>query len=182
MILHAASIAAFFVDQLTQAPVVVQCAQASPEPSWKWLVQTLSSIIPVAGGVGIAWMAFRWNSRKEHTRWILDQKKAEWRELLDAVKTCELDLAIISVAGDTFPAGLKSEAKRRAHNVQILFRDRIFINEFELISVLSAWIDVTDRINIPGESQMISSEYISAFTALVDAVRLAARKDLGVPA
>jgi hypothetical protein len=85
MVLHATGLVALFVDTVQQAPIVVQCAQAVPEPLWKSLLQIGQIIVPVVGGVLIAWMAFRWNSRKEHERWILDQKKAEWSSLLRSV-------------------------------------------------------------------------------------------------
>jgi hypothetical protein len=97
MITHAVSMATLFVDQVSQAPVVVRCTQAPPELWWKWLAQSLFqvllSIIPVAGGVWIALWSFRrtrelteWSfqatAEKEHERWVLDQRRAEWRELL----------------------------------------------------------------------------------------------------
>jgi len=93
MILHAASIAAVFIDWVTEAPVVVQCAQAAPDPLWKWWVQ---NVLPVAGGTLIAVWSFVQNRKSEqkqwernqkagHEEWILDQKKAEWSALLRGV-------------------------------------------------------------------------------------------------
>jgi hypothetical protein len=84
MIIHVVSMITVLVDSVTQAPVIVWCAQVVPELWWKWLLQFALSIVPVAGGVGIAWMAFRWNRQKEHKQWVLDQKKSEWRELFSA--------------------------------------------------------------------------------------------------
>jgi hypothetical protein len=86
------SIAAFFVDQVTQAPVVVQCTQAVPEPRWKWLVQPLSGLIPVAGGVGIALWSFSAASKREHERWVLDQKKADWSAVLSRFTAADIKL------------------------------------------------------------------------------------------
>jgi hypothetical protein len=94
MIIHVASMAAVFVDQLSQAPVVILCAQAAPEPLWKSLLQIAQIIIPVAGGVLIAWMAFRWNSRKEHAQWIRDRRRAEWKELLVKIAEIEHEIPI----------------------------------------------------------------------------------------
>jgi hypothetical protein len=105
MILHAASIAAFFADQIAQAPVVVQCVQAAPEPMLKWLlptiVQTVISLASISAGVLIAVWSFRknrqteheqWvrNQKAEHEQWVRDQKITEWgalmRSLTDAYR------------------------------------------------------------------------------------------------
>lgn len=52
-------------------------------------------VVPVAGGVWIAWMAFRWNRQKEHQQWVLDQKKAEWKALLIQVAEIEHQIPVI---------------------------------------------------------------------------------------
>jgi hypothetical protein len=100
MILHVASIAAFFVDQLAFEPVVVQCAPTESESWVKWLlptiVQTTISLVSIVVGVGIAVWSFRRNRQSEHEQWVRnqkvgheqwtrDQKKAEWKELLKSV-------------------------------------------------------------------------------------------------
>jgi hypothetical protein len=89
MILHAASIAAFFVDQTPQAQCVVQCIQAAPDSWLKWLlptiVQTVISLASITAGVWIAVASFRANKRAEHEQWARDQKKAEWNALLHGV-------------------------------------------------------------------------------------------------
>jgi hypothetical protein len=111
MILHADSMVAFSVGQVTQAPVIVQCAQAAPESWLKWLlptiVQTVVSLASIAAGVLIAVCSFRANKKSEHeqwlrnqeaghVQWIRDPKKVKWRELLDAASECEVDLLIFS--------------------------------------------------------------------------------------
>jgi hypothetical protein len=96
MILHAASMAALFVDQLAQAPVQIQCVQQPTPESWlKWLLQFALSIVPVAGGVWIALWSFHATSKRDHERWILDQKKAEWKELLVKIAEIEHELPIV---------------------------------------------------------------------------------------
>ncbi|MGB7984846.1 MAG: hypothetical protein WCF54_06770 [Terracidiphilus sp.] len=101
MILHAASIAAFFVDQLTQTPVQIQCVQQSMPESWlksllPTIVQTVISLTSIAAGVCIAVASFRANKKTEHEKWIRDQKKAEWKELLIKVAGIEEIIPIIS--------------------------------------------------------------------------------------
>jgi len=79
--------AAFFVDQLAPAPVLVNCAQAATGPDWKWWMSALAPWIgPLLAGVVslfVAWKLFRWQGEKEHNSWVREQKKAEYRELVD---------------------------------------------------------------------------------------------------
>ena len=175
---------AVFVDQAQQTPIVVQCARNAREAQWRALVQIAQTIIPVAGGVLIAWMAFQWNSRREHNRWILDQKKLEWRELLDAIKVCEdflplTSTALVDMGREEIPAGVKSDAYERTRRVQQLFYDRLFVDRSALEQVLSKWNDVNEMIR--AEKKASASEYTSAYIGLVGFARRIARKDLGVP-
>jgi hypothetical protein len=102
--LHVATMLAFFVDQVGQAPVVVQCPQSAPEPWWKWWAQ---SVIPVAGGTLIAVWSFVQNRKSEqrqwernqeagHEVWIRDQKRVEWKDILRAA--ADMEIAIPAVA------------------------------------------------------------------------------------
>jgi hypothetical protein len=87
MALHAAVMLRFFVDQATQAPVVVQCSPNNgQDPLWARL---LFAAIPSIFALGIAWMAFHWTKQKERDQWIRDQRKAEWRNLLDALTSIQ---------------------------------------------------------------------------------------------
>jgi hypothetical protein len=78
--------AAFFIDQMAYAPVMIQCAQSAPEPEWKWWLGALAPWVgPLLSGVVsiyVAWKVFRWQGEKDRKQWTLDQKKAEWREIL----------------------------------------------------------------------------------------------------
>jgi hypothetical protein len=83
MILHAVSIAAFLMDQLAQAPVQIQCvSNAGQDPIG---VRLLFDAVPSIFALGIAALVFYWNGGREHKRWVLDQKKAEWKELFSAI-------------------------------------------------------------------------------------------------
>jgi len=87
MIIHFASVVAVFVDSLASAPVVVQC---SPNPAQDPVsVRLLLASIPSAFALGIAWMAFQWNRQNESDRWARDQRKLEWRNLLDSLTSIE---------------------------------------------------------------------------------------------
>ena len=86
MVLHAASMAAVFVDQVALAPVVVQCAPNAPDSWLKWLlptiVQMVVSLLSIFAGVGIAVRSFRANKRTEHEQWVRDKKMSEWSTLM----------------------------------------------------------------------------------------------------
>jgi hypothetical protein len=75
-----ASMIGVLTDQIGPAPVVVQCAPALDKGSiW---AQLLIASLPSVLALIVAWFAFWLNSRGERNRWVLDQKKAEWKELL----------------------------------------------------------------------------------------------------
>jgi hypothetical protein len=110
MILHAASMAALFLDQTAQAQSAVQCVQAASEPTLKWLlptiVQTVVSLASISAGVLIAVWSFKKNRQLEHEQWfrdqkvgheqwVRDQKKEEWKELLK--KAAEIERVLTSV-------------------------------------------------------------------------------------
>jgi hypothetical protein len=83
MIMHVAEMAAVFVDQLAQAPVQIQCvSNAGQDPIF---VRLLFDAVPSIFALGIAALVFYWNGGREHKRWILDQKKAEWKELFSTI-------------------------------------------------------------------------------------------------
>jgi hypothetical protein len=90
MALHVAAMMAVFVDQVAQAPVAVNCPASAPELPWKWIIQ---SVAPVAGGTLIAVWSFVVNRRSEQRQWVRDQKKAEWRELLETLNSNLLPFA-----------------------------------------------------------------------------------------
>jgi len=80
MILHTITFVALLVSEVSQAPIVVQCAPSvGQDPLWSRLLVTA---IPSILALGIAWMAFHWNSQKDQRRWVLDNRKAEWQKLL----------------------------------------------------------------------------------------------------
>ena len=89
--------------------LVCMVSQA-PDPWWKW---TFQSVIPVAGGTLIAVWSFvqnrkteeqQWNRNQHaaHEQWILDQKKAEWRELLKVTSDIENAIPAVSKLQDRY--------------------------------------------------------------------------------
>jgi hypothetical protein len=170
MILHAASIAAFFVDQLVQAPVQIQCVQQTAPESWlKWLlptiVQTVVSIASITAGVGIAVASFRANKKTEHEKWIRDQKKAEWSQLLE----CAANINRIVYLGQTMnreiEEGLKNELKPAIRALSVALANCIFLEEFRPDSEKGK--KITDFI----KSAYITSNKISMRLELFDSTR-----------
>jgi hypothetical protein len=96
MIFHAASLAALFFQQAQQAPVVAQCVlplnTAPGLNQWIQPVLNLASILAVAG---IAIWFFGATGRKEHRQWILDRKKAEWKDLLTRIAEIEHEIPVV---------------------------------------------------------------------------------------
>jgi hypothetical protein len=82
MALHAAAMMAFFVDQLPQAQCVLP---PNADTGLKQWIQPILNLVSIVAVVGIAIWSLGATSRKEHRRWVLDQKKAEWSALLHAV-------------------------------------------------------------------------------------------------
>jgi hypothetical protein len=135
MILHAVSVAAVFVDQLAQAqtPVQIQCVQAAPEPTLKWLlptiVQTLISLVSIGVGVGIAVWSFRKNRQSEHEQWIRDQKKCEWKELLQTASGIEAVIPAVAKIQERYD--LVSEClPQRIAQLQAVRASCVFLSEF----------------------------------------------------
>lgn len=98
MILHAASIVAFFVDQATQPQCLVKCvSDAGHDPIWARL---LFDAVPSIFALGIAALVFYWNGGRERKQWVRnqeaaleqwkrEQRKSEWSQLLRSIAEVE---------------------------------------------------------------------------------------------
>jgi hypothetical protein len=95
MIHCVAALAAYFVSQVQQTPIVVQCVPTAVQDPLLGRLLTIS--IPSILALGIAWMAFRWNSQKDQKRWTLDNKKAEWKELLEFASAIERFMPSVAI-------------------------------------------------------------------------------------
>jgi len=188
MILHAATIAAFFfVDQTQQAQCAVQYVQPVPE-EWKWWFGALAPWVgPLLSGVVsiyVAWKLFHWQGEKDRKQWIRDQKKAEWRELLDAARECQFDLEIGLTERSILPSIGPKELLERLMKIAVILEDRVFIDR----SILNPLISQYDSIikNTIKLSRSIIGNYVfveevySTHTENIRAMREAAKKDLGI--
>jgi hypothetical protein len=177
MILHAATLAAFLVDQIQQAPIVVQCVQKDEPESWaKWLptiVQTVVSLASITAGVLIAWRSFLATSEKDHRRWLLDQKKAEWRELLDVLGRTYFPLALAAQSGQGLPTHHVAVVNRAMR----IMKDRLFIDETARRTLFKKFEDfakVYQFANPPNVNAMID------LLQLIEDARGEAKKDISM--
>ena len=101
MILFSA-IAVFLLDAASQAPVVVQCPSSTgTDPLWlRFMIASLPSVF----ALGIAWLAFRWTSNKDHKQWILDNKKKEWQTLISLAAKIEYHMPSVAIGGKLIDA------------------------------------------------------------------------------
>jgi hypothetical protein len=119
---------AVLVDQIAQAPVVVQRAQPAAEPEWKWwftaLAPWVGPLLSCVVSIYVAWKVFNWQGRKDREQWIRDQKLGEWRELISVVASVE-DLIPILIDEKLDLDALKQAILR----VIPYLRNRLFINK-----------------------------------------------------
>jgi hypothetical protein len=134
MILHAASFVAFFVTQAQQAQCVVQCIPSVPGAWWdrllQFLPQLIVSVIPVAGGVWIAIWSLRAMSKRDHERWILDQKKAEWKELLKKAAEIERTLPVVSMTRKDRALNIANRLKKTVSELSETRASCVFLLDF----------------------------------------------------
>ena len=184
LILHAASTAAFFVDHATQPQCLVKCvSDAGHDPIWaRLLLEAFPSIL----ALGIAALVFYWNGGREHKRWVLDQKRAEWRELLEVINECQLDILIASTPVNQAPERSKDDlmaANLKLMKAERVLDDRVFIDRSVLKPLISKWrtaLKKTEQAARSSDPYVTSVESYVSFKQQVKAVREAAKKDLGI--
>ena len=203
MVLHAAVMMAFFMDQLTNAPIQVQCLQqATQEPGWRWWFGALAPWVgPLLSGVVsiyVAWRVFRWQGEKDHTQWILDQKAVEWRTLiLDSNKAVSQIHNLLSKTQIRGPFDVRSsedqieitkEFREASTSARELLQRQILIRCGLIDSGITGLWDAVSRvlvsISMTGDI-LTSPEHLRAFTgardSFFDALYRVASNDLGLP-
>lgn len=148
---------------------------------WRYLVNLLglSSLI---GSVLSWWLT----SRREHRRWILDNKKGEWRELIDTLHTCLWNLAYAFQPVSCFTQDGEGDVHSAVQKGFRVIRDRIFIADaierhqvLELWKGLVAYVDAATAPREPGQRGAPSiSEFNARGAAFEDKLLLMAREDL----
>jgi hypothetical protein len=97
----------------------------------------LATMIPAVTGLAGVWLGAKLNFATAHRTWVLDNKKMEWRGLIDAVQD-----ALIKMADAVYgPSGDPSKSVQR---VFAILNNRMFIADTVARERL---VDRWDRIN-----------------------------------
>jgi hypothetical protein len=177
------------VQQVKQTPITVQLTPP-PDPWWRWLlptiVQTVISLASISAGVLIAIWSFRANRKTEHEQWVRDEKKAEWRELLDVLSEGQDPVQLVAVlekqpySGATASAeGYRTNVYNKVRRVQQVLDDRMFIQRKALTPVINLWLKARENARTT-EGTEYSPIYALTYVSLIDCARQAARNDLSI--
>jgi len=140
MILQAATFIAFLVNEVSPAPIVVQCGSTGgQDPLWSRLLIT---VIPSILALGIAWMAFRWNSQKDQKRWALDNKKAEWQELVKFASAKEQFMPSVAIGGELIAAVNDPSFNQHLRDMTRAVLNCVFISETRANAIYQRLLDI----------------------------------------
>ena len=142
---------------------------------------------PLIGFLGVlvgAWATGRWH----HTHWVLENKKQEWRELIDALVECAREISKSKRAkpeqpeySQLFPAQLKGS---------VFIQNRIFIAKVvERNSIKDDWNELlrisdlltTQERTAGNEPIFLDSNFRMRFAEFHRKLVSVAQKDLGIP-
>jgi hypothetical protein len=193
------SIAAFFVDQLAQAPVQIQCVlPPNADPGWKQWIPTAVSLLSIGIGVWIAQWSFHASSRRDHERWVLDQKKAEWRELLVGLSETFREYMPPYMSDETAQRFIQDvgNIQRRTDGITMPFifiaqylEDQKFysrIEEFKILMLEQGEIMQSTVVynHFPGQANSaLQSEYdpvVRNYDEIIKFIRVMAEKDMAL--
>jgi hypothetical protein len=157
---HSIGIVAVWID-VVQAPLVVQYAQAVPDPWWKWwlplLISILAPLLSAAASIYIASKVFRSQSGKDRQQWVRDQEKGEWSAILVRLTAVDVRLPHVFNNPDWFTLtnGLLQEmrnalpAMRNAVFIaEHLERDNLIVEARTFVSNAAERIKLIDQINL----------------------------------
>lgn len=141
----------------------------------------LSSLIAAILGW---WLA----SRREQRRWVLDNKKLEWRELIDALHDALCTMGYAFQPMRIFKRGEEGDVDSAIENGFRVIRDRIFIADaIERHRVMEQWKGLVAYIHAatsprdPGQHAAGTfTEFNARGAAFEDKLLLMARDDLKV--
>jgi hypothetical protein len=118
-------------------------------PMWQTIVALLG-----LGSWGATWLAYWLNSRLERTKWTKDNKKLEWRELID-----ELDGSLEQMSYVFYPVNVISADDDRNNPMAGVIRGNRAINGKIFIAdalkehgLLDRWRELTQYANLATDS------------------------------
>ena len=116
--------------------------------------------------------------RFQKTQWVIDNKKAEYRELLGSMANTQRLIWEAGITGSSkvSPEQLAIFWKIHAETSRTI-QDRIFIEKVvQDLRVLTAWTDIMLKLD---ETRKVV-DFLNEVTMLRDAIMKAARQDLGI--
>ena len=128
----------------------------------------------------------RLTSNREHRRWIFDNKKLEWRELIDTLHSCLYSMGYAFETVRVYKPGEEGDVHSAIQKGFRAIRDRIFIADaIDRHQVLERWKELVAYINTatsPREPGQHGAPTIMEFNArgaaFEDKLLLMAREDL----
>jgi hypothetical protein len=177
MVLHAASAVAGVADQMMQAPFVVQCVQAVPEPKWKWWLTLFAAIfgtlLSTVGSIYVAWRVFRWQGVKDRRAWIRDQQRAEWSAILSGLTAVEIRMPHVfsNLDWPKLTGGVLQEMR----NVIPAMRNAIFVaEELEKTDLIAAFANFVSEAALKLKAIDDLNHFISDPSGLTEVADIAA--------
>jgi hypothetical protein len=111
------------------------------------------SVINVLGLSSLIAVVLNWwlASRREHRGWVLDNKKLEWRELIDELHSCFGQMVYAFQAVNVIASDGCNDPHAGMQKGRRLIRNRIFIAEaLRLHSILQKWEELVAYCNSVG--------------------------------
>jgi hypothetical protein len=143
--------------------------------TWKWIGELSGRVWAVAGPlVGVlvgAWLA----TRNQKRQWFLDNKRGEYRELLDTLADCGSKFAIIYGHKSSLVEGseikIAGEAARNSANV--IFSRLFIAQEMQELGMMDRW---TKAVSLLQETRD-GPRFAVTLDGIMDDIRKAALKD-----
>lgn len=193
-----------YLEAASQVTSIVPCPQNAPEPEWRfWVGATAPWIGPLISGavsVYIAWKVFRWQGRKDHRQWVLENKKNEWHELISLAAEIEKHMPSVGIGRELIDAVKGSSLDQHLRNMTQAVLRCIFVASAadrqrlydKLVNVQKAKDQAHTDIIAYEQSPLlatqqghprpleIATEFRSKFAAVWTDVHATAVKDLGI--
>jgi hypothetical protein len=125
--------------------------------------------------------------KREHQRWILDNKKLEWRELIDTLHAALFQMGYAFQEMRVYKPGEEGDVQSAVSKGSRVIRDRIFIADaIQRHQVLEQWKELVAYIDAiwsprgPGQPTPTLNEFDGRKAAFENKLLLIAREDLNL--
>jgi len=151
--------------------------------------EVLNAIIAASAGLAGVALGAKLNFHAAHKTWVVDNKKLEWRELIDAVQEAltRMAYAIYDPPKDAISDQRAKDLSKSVQRVFVVLNNRMFVAEVVAREKLEdRWNEINGYVNKviiptyrPDEQAMVSFEHErKAFRQRLNAL---SRKDLRIP-